>query len=73
MNQLADLVNESNLRELDISWNPNIKPKAFSPLLEVLGQNRQLHTLNLSYNKLIDAPELIIPKKEKKKTAPNKK
>jgi hypothetical protein len=37
MGILSDLVNESHLRELDISWNPNIRPKAFSPLLEVIG------------------------------------
>jgi len=61
MPDLAHLVLESNLRELDVSWNPNIKPKAFGPLLEAIGQNRQLHSVNLSYNKLIDAPELIVP------------
>jgi hypothetical protein len=37
MNALADVVNESHLKELDISWNPNLKPKSFSPLLEVIG------------------------------------
>jgi hypothetical protein len=64
MNQLADLVLDSHrLRELDISWNVGIRPKFYLPLLDALGENRSMTSINLSYNSLIDAPEELVPQR----------
>lgn len=41
------------LEDLDLSWNDLI-PRHFTPLLEVISRNRQLKSLNLSWNALID-------------------
>ena len=52
--QVARIVTDSNfLEDLDLSWNDLI-PAHFTPLLEALSRNRQLKSLNLSWNMLID-------------------
>jgi hypothetical protein len=62
---LALLVEESHrLKELDISWNIGVRPKFYLPLLDALGENRALTSVNLSYNSLIDAPEIELPQRK---------
>ena len=54
MQELAELVSDSNsLRELDISWNM-LKPSSYTNLLKSLGENRLLLSLNLSWNALVE-------------------
>ena len=51
---MARFVEESQfLEDLDLSWNDLI-PQHFKPLLEVLACNKQLKSLNSSWNTLID-------------------
>jgi len=48
------------LEDLDLSWNDLI-PSHFKPLLEVLSHNRQLKSLNLSWNTLISLADQSNP------------
>jgi len=57
------------LRELDISWNVGIRPRFYLPLIDALGENRSLMSVNLSYNSLIDAPEEVVPPQKPTKTS----
>ena len=51
---VAKLLDESAfLEELDLSWNDLI-PLHFTPLLESISKNKQLRSLNLSWNIMID-------------------
>ena len=51
---ISQFVEESVFLEvLDLSWNDLI-PLAFTPLLNVLENNRSLKVLNLSWNQIID-------------------
>ena len=51
---MARFVDESVfLEDLDLSWNDLI-PLHFTPLLEVLSRDKQLRSLNLSWNMMID-------------------
>ena len=45
------------LTELDISWN-RIRPALLNDFLEALGENRQLHSLNLSWNNLMERADV---------------
>lgn len=59
MDELGLLVKQSRtLRELDVSWNI-LKPQSYPTLINSLGLNRTLLTLNLSWNKLVDDLEII--------------
>ena len=54
------IVAESNvIRELDISWNV-LKPQSYNTLIESLGSNKTLVSLNLSWNRIVDQKETII-------------
>ena len=54
------IVAESNvIRELDISWNV-LKPQSYNTLIESLGSNKTLVSLNLSWNRIVDSKETII-------------
>ena len=45
------------LTELDISWN-GIRPQLAVNLIEVIGENRQLQYLNMSWNNFIEKAEI---------------
>ena len=47
------LKNSHHLEDLDLSWN-NLIPNDFTVMLEILGENKTLRSLNLSCNMLID-------------------
>ena len=54
LDDLAKLVEDSEyLQDLDISGN-DLLPLHLAPLLLVLANNKKLHTLNLSWNQLLD-------------------
>jgi hypothetical protein len=42
---------------LDISWN-RIRPALLNDFLEALGENRQLQSLNLSWNNLMERADV---------------
>jgi hypothetical protein len=42
---------------LDISWN-GLRPNHLIPLLDALGENRQLQYLNLSWNTLVENADI---------------
>ena len=59
MQELAQLVEESkHLRELDVSWNL-LKPQSYINLINSLGENRQLLSLNLSWNTIVESREIF--------------
>lgn len=60
MEDLGILVSESKtLSELDISWNV-LKPQGYNTLIESLGSNKTLQSVNLSMNRIVDSTETVI-------------
>ena len=60
MQELGEMIEESGIiRELDISWNV-LKPQSYKKLIEGLGSNKTLLTLNLSWNKIVDLQETVL-------------
>ena len=60
MQDIGVIVAESvSLRELDISWNI-LKPESYNTLIQSIGENRTLLTLNLSWNRIVESTETII-------------
>ena len=47
-----------HLRELDISWNL-LKPQSYINLINSLGENRMLLSLNLSFNSIFESKEIF--------------
>ena len=53
LHNLAKIVESETLQDLDISANDCL-PIHFVPLLKTLAHNKTLHTVNLSWNQLLD-------------------
>jgi hypothetical protein len=53
MKNLALIIQtKHNLKNIDISWNPQI-PEFWAPILEALKTNRSLKSVNISWNELV--------------------
>ena len=58
---IADYVEQSNdLKSLDLSWN-GLLPYHLSDFWTKLAQNRNMISLNLSYNVLVDKKDQLLP------------
>ena len=47
------LIKSKSLKELDLSWS-KLPPQCWRKFLAVISENRQLASLNLSHNKILD-------------------
>ncbi|CDW89852.1 UNKNOWN [Stylonychia lemnae] len=53
MKTLINYLQESRLTDLDISWN-GLKPQSMVEFIQVIGLNRQLSYLNISWNSMLE-------------------
>ena len=58
LDSMAKILEHETVQDLDISANDCL-PLHFVPLLKTLAHNKTLHTLNLSFNQLLDKSDQV--------------